>query len=301
MGRGFVHSFTSPEYPHDTSGLRNFSLPLRLYMVKRILFGRKTYTAARHMTTSTPDAPQPPPTAPVEAFLAKGDAKRTYVRAMFDGIARHYDLVNLVISGGQTTFWRWLTLRNITFQAGQQVLDVGCGTGLMLRRLRARRPDVTFQGIDLSPEMIAVAREEDPGGSYRTGDVTKLEDAANTYDWVTTFYTLRNFPDLDAALAELLRVLKPGGRLVALDAFPSEGPKAWRWVHRFWLRTILPLVGSLWGQRDAYTYLGESILRQMSVEAFCKQAEAAGGIIEGVDGYSFKTAFAITIRKPENA
>ncbi len=214
--------------------------------------------------------------SPAAAARMRGEPKRAFVQALFDRLAPRYDGLNLVISVGQTSLWRRRALAGLHLSPGQRALDVGCGTGWTVRWMRARWPGVTVEGLDLSPGMVAEARRRDPEGRYFEGDAAAIDRPDGDYDLLTTIYTSRNFPEPDRALAEMVRVLRPGGRLLLLDTFPPQGPGALRTFHAFWLRRMVPALVRPFADPKAFAYLAESILAHVPAEVMAERLERLG-------------------------
>lgn len=215
---------------------------------------------------------------PSDGFALRGDDKLAFVSGLFDAIAPTYDVLNLLISLGQTTLWRWcaMCLWSVEWLPSRaKVLDVGCGTGASSRLLfyRYKRRKVSVHGVDCSAEMIDRARDWEKGPSskgklddslsYAQEDVCTLSHGNDTFDVVTTIYTLRNFPDLEVALREMVRVTKKGGRLVILDAFPPDTSTVTGWIMagalNLWLHGIVPRIAAFFTTPKAYKYLAASI------------------------------------------
>lgn len=227
----------------------------------------------------------------------RGDDKRHFVRGVFDRLAGHYDAMNLLISLGQTTWWRWRALSGLSLRSGAKVLDVGCGTGWVVRHLARRYPGTVIEGMDLSAGMLEAARARDREATYFQGDVTDIPRPDGTYDLVTTVFTLRNFPDLDASLDEMCRVLAPGGRLLVLDGFPPRGPRLWRAFHAFWMRRVVPALVRPFADASAYRYLAESILAHVAPEEVARRLEVRGLKVERVRLFGLGSAAVIVARR----
>ena len=187
--------------------------------------------------------------------------KAPFVRRLFSTIADHYDLITVLLSYGQDARWK----RRLIGMAGplqcRRVLDLACGTGDLALLASAAGADVT--AVDITPRMIALARVKarDRGARVRflVGDMTSLPLPDACVDVVTTGYGLRNVPDLDAALREIHRVLKPGGRLLSLD-FNRPASAPLRAVYHAYLTVVGSALGwALHGDPDTYRYIPESI------------------------------------------
>ena len=235
--------------------------------------------------------------SPTRAAAMRGDDKRLFVRGVFDRLAGRYDAMNLLISLGQTSWWRRRSLARVQLEPGRRVLDVGCGTGWVVRHLARREPSVKIEGMDLSEGMLVEARARDAQAKYFQGDVTDIPRADEAYDLVTTVFTLRNFPDLDASLDEMCRVLAPGGRIFILDGFPPKGPAIWRGFHALWMRHVVPLVVRPFTDASAFRYLAESILCHVSPDEVARRLEARGLTVERIHRFGLGSAAAITALK----
>jgi demethylmenaquinone methyltransferase / 2-methoxy-6-polyprenyl-1,4-benzoquinol methylase len=195
----------------------------------------------------------PGETLPAGEALPTGEAKTVRVRAMFDAIAPRYDLVNRLMTFGLDRGWRRVTVDALGLPPGAVVLDLACGTG-DLTRLAARRGYRTV-GADLSWGMLQA--DADAAGSSVQCDAGRLPLATASVDGVVCGYALRNFTDLAGSLDEAGRVLRPGGRIAALEvASPPAG--LLRLGHRLWFEHGVPLLGAALSDADAYRYLPRS-------------------------------------------
>lgn len=186
------------------------------------------------------------------AALPGGDEKRRAVTDMFDRIAPRYDRVNKVISLGQDARWRRRTVAALSLPAGAVVLDVACGTGDLC--CDAAAAGLRPIGVDLSAGMLAAARRIAP---LVRADALVLPMPTGAVDGITSGFALRNFTDLGAFLRECARVLRPGGRIALLDAAEPEHALM-RAGHSVWFRHVVPWIGGLLADRDAYRYLPAS-------------------------------------------
>ncbi|MFD1506478.1 demethylmenaquinone methyltransferase [Georgenia yuyongxinii] len=186
------------------------------------------------------------------------EKKPREVARMFDGVAQRYDLTNDVLSLGQDRIWRVATRKAVGARPGERVLDLAAGTGTSSEEYADAGIDVV--PCDFSTGMMAVGKRRRPDLPFVAGDATALPFADQTFDAVTISFGLRNVVDTDRALREMLRVTRPGGRLVVCEfSRPSWAP--FRAVYETYLGQVLPRVASLVSSNtDAYTYLTESIL-----------------------------------------
>jgi demethylmenaquinone methyltransferase/2-methoxy-6-polyprenyl-1,4-benzoquinol methylase len=179
------------------------------------------------------------------------------VAAMFDGVAKRYDLTNTVLSFGQDRGWRRATRAALGLRPGELVLDVGAGTGVSTEELG--RSGAYAVGADLSIGMLRAGRRTRPDVPLLAGDALALPFADGTFDAVTISFALRNVVDTAGALRELARVTRPGGRLVVCE-FSHPTNTAFRTAYLSYLMRSLPTVArSVSSNPDAYVYLAESI------------------------------------------
>ncbi len=191
---------------------------------------------------------------------------------MFDGVASKYDLTNTVLAFGQDRGWRRATRAALGLLPGEQVLDVGAGTGVSTEELALSGAYAV--GVDLSIGMLRAGRRSRPTVPLLAGDALRLPFADATFDAVTISFALRNVVDTDAALREMARVTRPGGRLVVCE-FSSPTNPAFRTVYLSYLMRSLPAVArTVASNPDAYEYLAESI------RAWPDQAGLAGRIAD---------------------
>jgi demethylmenaquinone methyltransferase/2-methoxy-6-polyprenyl-1,4-benzoquinol methylase len=198
------------------------------------------------------------------------------VRGMFDRISGVYDLMNSAMTAGLHHRWRQRAVDLAQVGPGSDALDVCCGTGDLALELRRRiGPDGRIVGCDFSEPMLQVARrkagELDLGIEFGWADALDLPYGDRSFDAVTIGFGARNLADLDKGLAEMARVLRPGGRLVILEITrPTREPLAS--FYGIWFDQIVPVLGNLAGDADAYSYLPES------VRSFPQPRELAGKI-----------------------
>ena len=206
-----------------------------------------------------------------DGSLPHGEAKHDAVEGMFDRLAPRYDRMNRLISLGMDKGWRRRTVDALAAVAGGTVLDLACGTGDLCRDLAAR--GYTPVGIDFSAGMLAAARVTAP---LVRADGAALPLATAGVDGVTCGFALRNFVDLDAVFAECARVLRPGGRLAALDATVPTNPLL-RAGNAVWFRGAVPLLGRVVAHdAEAYRYLPKSTAYLPPIPELEDRVRAAG-------------------------
>jgi demethylmenaquinone methyltransferase/2-methoxy-6-polyprenyl-1,4-benzoquinol methylase len=185
------------------------------------------------------------------------DKKPADVAAMFDGVAKRYDRTNDVLSMGQDRRWRKLVTRAVDARPGDRVLDLAAGTGTST--LPFAQAGALAVPCDFSLGMLQVGKQRLPALGFTAGDAMRLPFADGVFDAVTISFGLRNVVDPGVALAEMLRVTRPGGRLVVCEfSHPTWGP--FRTVYTEYLMRALPVIArKVASNPDAYVYLAESI------------------------------------------
>jgi demethylmenaquinone methyltransferase/2-methoxy-6-polyprenyl-1,4-benzoquinol methylase len=179
------------------------------------------------------------------------------VAEMFDGVAERYDLTNTVLSFGQDRGWRRATRAALSLRSGERVLDVGAGTGVSTVELG--RNGAFAVGVDLSLGMLRAGRRARPDVPLVAGDALRLPFPDAAFDAVTISFALRNVVDVEAALRELGRVTRTGGRLVVCE-FSHPTNSLFRTAYLSYLMRSLPAVArAVASNPDAYVYLAESI------------------------------------------
>lgn len=213
--------------------------------------------------------------------------KKENVRQMFDSIAPDYDRLNHLMSMNVDTGWRRRALRRIVDTEGPlEVLDLACGTGdfslAIARRMKKRGMPGHVAGVDLSEGMLAVMQEKVAAAglseliSTAQGDGEKLPFADGSFDRVTIAFGIRNFENREQGLREMLRVLRPGGRLVILE-LSIPGNPVFRWIYKLYFLHILPWIGGkISGDKAAYSYLPASVLKFPGKKAFCATLSDCG-------------------------
>jgi demethylmenaquinone methyltransferase/2-methoxy-6-polyprenyl-1,4-benzoquinol methylase len=177
------------------------------------------------------------------------------VRAMFDRIAGVYDVMNTVMTAGLHHRWRSRAADLANVGPGTRALDVACGTGDLAIELAARGGDVV--GSDFSEGMLARARAKAPGLTWEQADAMALPYGDDSFDAATVGFGARNFGDLDKGLREMVRIVRPGGRVVILEITTPQKPPLSTFF-ALWFDRIVPLLGRF---DEAYTYLPASVRR----------------------------------------
>ena len=184
--------------------------------------------------------------------MPEGDEKARTVRRLFDTISPRYDLVNRVMTLRMDVGWRRRTVRELTLPEGSRILDLACGTGDLCRELAAagHRP----VGFDFSHGMLLAAKTDAP---LVEADILQLPVRGASADGATCGFALRNVVSLEGLFAELARVVRPGGRIALLETAEPE-PWLMRLGHRVYFRKVVPMIGGLLSNREAYSYLPRS-------------------------------------------
>jgi demethylmenaquinone methyltransferase / 2-methoxy-6-polyprenyl-1,4-benzoquinol methylase len=207
--------------------------------------------------------------------------KKAKVTLMFDDISPKYDFLNHFLSMGIDRSWRRKLTEMLRPNKPRRILDVACGTGDLAFALMALEPE-KITGIDLSEKMLEIGRVKITQAGleekilFRTGDAEKIPFSDNSFDAVTVAFGVRNFTDLDKGLAEMRRVIKPGGVVAILEfSHPDKFPVKQfytlysKYVIPFWGRTISR-------NKEAYRYLPETVAAFPSGNSFLRIMERAG-------------------------
>ena len=199
---------------------------------------------------------------------------------MFDRIAGVYDLMNSAMTAGLHHQWRERAVDKARVGPGSDALDICCGTGDLALELRRRiGPDGRVVGSDFSEPMLELAREKsgEQGLAVEFGwaDAQDLPYGDESFDAVTIGFGARNLADLDRGLAEMARVLRPGGRVVILEITrPNREPLSS--FYSLWFDRAVPMLGQVAGDPDAYSYLPESVRTFPDPESLAAKLDAAG-------------------------
>lgn len=211
------------------------------------------------------------------------DVPEAKVQEIFNHIAGEYDKVNLLISMGTHRKWRAQATKELDSNL-DSILDLCCGTGdWTIEILRQVSKNTKVTALDFSEGMLDIAKQKLTKNNYQDrvnfiqGDAMKLPFDDNTFDAVTIGFGLRNVPDVNTVLSEIYRVLKPGGKLVSLDAFKVETPVV-KTGWKFYFGTIMPLIGRAFNHnaKDEYEYLNSSVNHFVSISQLKKMYETTG-------------------------
>ncbi len=221
---------------------------------------------------------QPANSSAADPVAAKGTLPEQQVQAMFDRIAKRYDLMNTVMTAGLHDEWRVRAADVADVGPGSHVLDVATGTGDLAIELAKRvAPGGSVTGVDFAEEMLAVARTKqtsvlagvDAEVVFEQGNALDLKYDDDMFDAVTVGFGVRNFSDLAAGLTEMARVVRPGGKFVILEISQPQKPPL-SYFYKAWFDGLVPFIGKFAGEDSAYTYLPNSVKR------FARPSELAG-------------------------
>lgn len=202
------------------------------------------------------------------------------VRSLFGRIADRYDLANRILSAGQDRGWRRRVVRAVRRAGARDILDLATGSGDLALALAQDMPEARVLGLDFCEPMLARARAKQASRScanvsFALGDALALDLPSGSFDAVTIAFGLRNLQDRARGLAEMRRVLRPGGRLLVLEF--SQAATAFRPIYLPYLRHVLPRLGGwITGDRAAYAYLNETIERFPGREDLSREMLASG-------------------------
>lgn len=201
----------------------------------------------------------------VVPFEGSDKSKKQQVAEMFNQIAFRYDFLNRFLSGGIDVYWRRRALRELKALAPQHLLDVATGTADVAIMASKLLKPVTITGIDISEGMLELGKKKidklqlNKQIQLFTGDSEAINFPNQSFDGITVAFGVRNFENLRTGLAEMLRVLKPGGKLVVLE-FSRPKQTAFKKLYNFYMRMVTPGVGKLISKnREAYQYLNDSV------------------------------------------
>jgi demethylmenaquinone methyltransferase/2-methoxy-6-polyprenyl-1,4-benzoquinol methylase len=209
-------------------------------------------------------------------------AKGEKIQQMFGTIAPRYDFLNRLLSFGIDRRWRKKAVRLLKYREGSRILDVATGTGdVALEIAKSTPPSVKITGADFCQEMVELGQAKVAASPYagridfRVAPCEDLPFADNTFDSITIAFGIRNVVDRKLGLAEMWRVLRPGGRMIILE-FSTPRSQLFRQIYYFYFRRLLPVIGGLVSKYNAYKYLPDSVLEFPSHEEFSRMIAEAG-------------------------
>ena len=201
--------------------------------------------------------------------------QEAHVRDIFTRIAGRYDLMNRIMSGGRDIHWRKRMLRKVDLHSTDRVLDLGAGTGDLSCEVRKQHPGIDITAGDFTLGMMLTGRNWQ-SIKRCNADALRLPFPAAAFDKVISGFLVRNVEDVDLALREQARVLKPGGRIAILDMTRPRPNVLTPFINLF-LNRIVPFIGTLiTGQKDAYTYLPSSTQHFLRAEELAEKMKNAG-------------------------
>jgi demethylmenaquinone methyltransferase / 2-methoxy-6-polyprenyl-1,4-benzoquinol methylase len=239
----------------------------------------------------------------VKPYQEQESDKREQVELMFNNISPKYDLLNRVLSLGIDKIWRKQALNLLKKDAPSLILDVATGTADLSIEAATRLKPKAIIGIDIAENMLAIGREKiskkklDKIITLQKGDSEKIAFEDNMFDAVIVSFGVRNFQNLEVGLAEIYRVLKPGGNILVLEfSKPQKAP--FKQVYQFYFKNILPTVGKIISKDNAaYTYLPDSVNAFPDGKAFCGILEKIGFDIQHYKPYTFGVCTAYVGKK----
>jgi demethylmenaquinone methyltransferase / 2-methoxy-6-polyprenyl-1,4-benzoquinol methylase len=212
----------------------------------------------------------------MSAEARTGTLEEGQVRAMFDRIARVYDLMNSVMTAGLHHRWRERAADLAELEPGGRALDVASGTGdLAIELARRVGSSGTVVGSDFSEPMLDVARRKSADVRWEWANALELPYADDEFDAATVGFGARNFSDLDRGLSEMARVVRPGGRVVVLEITVPRRPPLSTFFS-VWFDRVVPALGKVAGDPDAYAYLPSSVKRFPAPVALAARMHAVG-------------------------
>ncbi|MDX6680493.1 MAG: demethylmenaquinone methyltransferase / 2-methoxy-6-polyprenyl,4-benzoquinol methylase [Solirubrobacteraceae bacterium] len=235
----------------------------------------------------------------------KGTLQEPQVQAMFDRISGFYDVMNSVMTAGLHHGWRRRAADLAEVGPGDRVLDVATGTGDLALELAGRvGPQGAVVGADFSEAMLALARRKAPDAAapiaFEWANAMALPYADREFAAATVGFGARNFSDLDLGLSEMARVVRPGGKVVVLEiTTPTRPPLST--FYRLWFDRVVPVIGRLAGDPEAYAYLPNSVKRFPGPHDLAAKMDACGMDVRYVLTAGGIIALHVGTRRPPSA
>jgi ubiquinone/menaquinone biosynthesis methyltransferase len=217
----------------------------------------------------------------LKEHITSEEKKQRYVNRLFETIAARYDFFTAFMSYGMDRGWKRTLVNMFDFKGDESALDIACGTGDITFAIARRLNTGQAVGLDITQSMLNIAERKrleshSANVSFHRGDIMRMPFADETFDCVTGGYALRNVPDVEGALVEIKRVLKPGGRLLSLD-FGHPGNALYRWLYIRYLIVVGSTVGLiLHGDPDTYRYIPETLKLYPGQRGVREMMERAG-------------------------
>ena len=218
----------------------------------------------------------------VKPYTSDNGGKKEQVTRMFDNIAGGYDFLNRLLSARFDVRWRNKLTDQILSHNPKKILDVATGTGDVALVLASKSEDVVIHGVDISKNMLEVARKKMENQSlenqivFQQGDAEQMQQEDHSYDIVTASFGVRNFENLEKGLSEMYRVMRPGGHVYILE-FSKPRLFPFKQLYNFYFQNILPLVGRIKsGDPKAYQYLYDSVQAFPDRKNFLKRLQEVG-------------------------
>jgi demethylmenaquinone methyltransferase/2-methoxy-6-polyprenyl-1,4-benzoquinol methylase len=243
------------------------------------------------------------PAVKVVPDTASNLSKKAQVAEMFNNIAGRYDFLNHFLSLGIDKGWRKKAIAEVAKVNPKTILDVATGTGDLAIAAAALKPD-KITGLDIAEQMLEIGRKKIVAQNLegiinlQAGDSEAMPFATGAFDVVMCAYGVRNFEHLEAGLAEMCRVLRPGGKVVILEfSHPTRSPV--KQLYRFYFRYILPSLGKMLSKHSrAYTYLNESVMAFPEGKRFCDILAGCGFKDANARPLTFGVTTLYTAEKP---
>ena len=222
----------------------------------------------------------------LKEHISSKEKKQPYVNRLFETIASRYDFFTVFMSYGMDRGWKRRLVEMLDLSGDETALDIACGTGDITFMIARRLTSGHAVGLDITQAMLRIAgrKQHETNISnigFHQGDILSLPFQDETFDCVTGGYALRNVPDITAALKEIKRVLKPGGRVLSLD-FAHPPNRAYRWLYLRYLTVVGSTAGLiLHRDADTYRYIPESLKLYPGQQGVSRLMEQAGLVDTG--------------------